>query len=365
MEQNRRYVKLHKHASTNEQIWSGFRRIEINMIGAQSLGEMIGLLIDSIPLTFPLVEVATLCCVDPEYEMSRLLAEDGGALMDKGAFFTITQEELEVLFPQPRRPKLGPVDVNTRSLLFPLYREPLGSMALTPLLLHGKLIGCLNQGSANVRHFNEEIATHLLEHLAAVTAMCIENALIHEKLKLDGLTDALTHVANRRFFERRLAEEVERWMRRSEPLSCLVADIDHFKRINDSHGHLVGDQVLKQMAAILGQDLRACDVLARYGGEEFVFLLPNASRPQAVEIAERLRVTVESMVRVTQGGQTEGVTISIGVACLEPNASMTAIKPGDWLFKQADQALYRAKQAGRNRVEPAETSMTVAESPSD
>ena len=351
MAQDRLSTEFQTQARYNEQIWSGFRKIEVSMIGAQSLGHMIGLLVGGIRNAFPRVNCATLACSDPEYEMLRIVELDSDHTLDPGAFFTVPTDTLSALFPHPYRPIIGPVEATARSLLFPEYKEPLGSIALAPLVLHGKLIGCLNQASQNARHFTKDTATDLLQHLTSVTAMCIENAVIHERLKVDGLTDALTHVANRRFFERRLSDEVERWLRRKEPLSCLIADIDYFKQINDKYGHHTGDQVLRQVAELLGKELRASDVLARYGGEEFVFLLPNASCMQAQEIAERLRANVEHSVKVEQKQEKTGITISIGVACLEPGATVTGSMPGDWLFKQADNAMYRAKQEGRNRVQ--------------
>src|SRR5581483_10465516 len=138
---------------------------------------------------------------------------------------------------------------------------------------------------------------------------------------------------------RRLGEEVERWLRRREPLAYMLVDIDHFKRVNDSYGHQVGDQVLQQVA----------ELLARFGGEEFMLLLPNTTRAQATAIAERLCRNVERHPFVASGVQNLTVTVSIGVACLE-NEPADLPAPGARLFKQADAALYAAKQAGRNRV---------------
>jgi diguanylate cyclase (GGDEF)-like protein len=147
-----------------------------------------------------------------------------------------------------------------------------------------------------------------------------------------------------------LGEEVERWLRRREPLTYMLVDIDHFKKVNDNHGHHVGDQVLKQVAEMLGSELRGVDLLARYGGEEFMLLLPDTTRDDGAAIAKRLCANVARQPFTCDGDQRVKVTVSIGVACLEGERSYLPT-PGMWLFQQADAALYAAKQAGRNRVE--------------
>jgi len=258
--------------------------------------------------------------------------------------------ELERLFEHPWRSRLGPCTPALQQKLFPGYPKTVQSLASAPLTLKGKLFGCLNQGSHDAAHFTPATATDLLDHLAVVTAMCIDNALSHERLKLVGLTDALTCIANRREFERRLAEEVERWSRRDEPLTCVLMDIDHFKKINDRYGHQVGDRTLQRVAELLEQDRRATDVLARYGGEEFVLLLPNTSPDQAAIIAERLRGKLAGHAFAGVDDQPLSVTASFGIGCLESGAGPHHVEEGAWLVKQADTALYRAKNGGRNRV---------------
>ena len=360
-------ARLKDQIRENERIWSGFRQIEIKMIGAHSLYELVAILVNGIPRKFPGVDRVTLAYFDPEYEMARLLDQndaqtnaDGDQGGQKGvlirprlepsSFISISRETLITLFPSPWKPQLGVYGPQIQSLLFPDQHKPLGSMALAPLVLRGELIGCLNQGSFDSAHFQPGTATDLLDHLAAVTALCLDNAVSHERLKLDGLTDPLTGVANRRFFERRLADEVERWSRRKEPLACMLADIDHFKRVNDQFGHQVGDRALQQVAGLLGEDLRGVDVLARYGGEEFVLLLPNTNVQQAEAIAERLRTKIAGQPFSGPEERPLDITVSIGLACLGPDIKLDDVQPGLWLFQQADAALYQAKQSGRNRV---------------
>ena len=344
----RRMPMLEDQLRRNEHIWSGFRRIEINMVGAQSFSELLSILSRGILKTFHSVECVTVACFDPEYELTRLLENVDANDMQGQIFIGLGPDAIASLYAKPYRPWLGPFDSVAHSSLFPNVGK-VGSVALAPLILKGRLIGSLNQGSPKASHFVSHDATDLLEHLAAVTAMCIDNAVSHERLKLDGLTDPLTGISNRRFFERRLTEEVGRWRRSGSSLCCVVVDIDHFKRVNDRFGHQTGDIILQRVALELGKALRSSDVLARYGGEEFVLLLPETSMSMAVEIAERLRKDISIMGFDKSMPADFQVTVSLGLASLIMENGIKD-SPGDWLFNQADKALYRAKDSGRNRV---------------
>ena len=159
------------------------------------------------------------------------------------------------------------------------------------------------------------------------------------------VTDTLTQINNRRYFMQRAVEEVNRESRNNQPLVLLMMDLDHFKKINDSYGHAVGDVVLQQVAAVLKSNLREIDILGRIGGEEFAMLLPNTLLEEAVLLAERLRQSVEKIVFETPGNLPVTVTFSIGAAVFED--AMTNI--GD-LLRNADEAMYYAKHSGRNCV---------------
>lgn len=165
-----------------------------------------------------------------------------------------------------------------------------------------------------------------------------------ELLRL-STTDSLTQLANRRRFDRLLDEEIRRARRSGSPLSVLLADIDHFKRVNDSYGHPFGDECLRQVAAMLAAHCqRAGDVAARYGGEEFVVLLPGLDAGQAIALAESIRCAI-TQLQLQHGEQPVALTISLGVATLTP----ALVAPVD-LLAAADAALYQAKNGGRNRV---------------
>ena len=158
-----------------------------------------------------------------------------------------------------------------------------------------------------------------------------------------ALTDPLTGLLNRRAMEQRLREAAHAFQRSGRGVSVVMADVDHFKRVNDVHGHAIGDRVLRAVAALLSEQLRAHDAVARWGGEEFLLLLPETGAATACEVAERLRAAAEARLAAA-AGIGEAVTMTFGVALLE-----RGMRVGECL-KHADDALYAGKAAGRNRV---------------
>jgi two-component system cell cycle response regulator len=181
----------------------------------------------------------------------------------------------------------------------------------------------------------------------------IEQAHTIEQAKADNArlealahTDPLTHLLNRRALTIGLVAGLERVRRYNSPLTMLAIDIDHFKEVNDTHGHLMGDEVLRGIATILQRSLRSVDMVARYGGEEFVGVLPETGEQGAIAFAERIRQRVEQQMFDSQSGKTAQVTVSIGVSSF-PAPHVETVED---LFARADAALYRAKEKGRNRV---------------
>jgi diguanylate cyclase (GGDEF)-like protein/PAS domain S-box-containing protein len=171
-----------------------------------------------------------------------------------------------------------------------------------------------------------------------------ERKRLEEDLRSQAATDPLTGVANRRSFESTARREVERARRYAKPFAVLALDIDHFKRVNDTYGHDIGDIVLKSMAEVCLTKLRATDILARLGGEEFAMLLPETDIEAAATLAERMRVAIETSPIATAKGALP-ITVSLGVAQHAPNEPTI-----DAAMKRADEALYEAKRTGRNRV---------------
>jgi len=171
-----------------------------------------------------------------------------------------------------------------------------------------------------------------------------------DTLKVEALVDALTGVANRRAFDRRLSEEWRRGLRGRTPVAAVLIDIDFFKSYNDEYGHVAGDRALKLVAGTLtSSSSRAEDFIARYGGEEFVVLLPYCSVADAADIADSMRAMVQALAITHAANPSGRLTISAGVACAVPTVGTTA----EELVAAADRALYAAKRAGRNRVSEA------------
>ena len=168
-------------------------------------------------------------------------------------------------------------------------------------------------------------------------------AQYHEVIYRMAVTDGLTNLSNRKQLDTCLAEEIARAERYGRELSVLLTDVDHFKRINDTYGHLVGDSVLRGIAAVLQERLRPTDRIGRYGGEEFCAILPDTALREAATVAEHLRACVQARTLTADEHQVR-VTISIGVADWHPGLSLDA------LYGAADAKLYDAKRQGRNRV---------------
>ncbi len=174
--------------------------------------------------------------------------------------------------------------------------------------------------------------------------LCLERIELYDKLQELSIHDVLTKVYNRRHFMSRYQEEFQRAKKFKLNLAFLMIDIDHFKKINDNYGHLVGDAVLREVARIIRENMREIDFLARFGGEEFSIILPEADKASAIMAAERISVRV-SQERIKVFDETLNITISVGVATFPQNTLHS-----DVLMEVADKALYKAKLSGRNRV---------------
>lgn len=182
-----------------------------------------------------------------------------------------------------------------------------------------------------------------LETLLSCLLFPLRNALLYREAVLSALRDPLTQTGNRIAMNQALQREADIAKRSSQPLSVLMVDIDHFKRINDNYGHSVGDEALREVAGVLKASLRNIDMVFRYGGEEFLVLLSNTSSEVAAMVGERLHQAVHNLQVVFQG-QALQMSISLGCATLQAGESV------DGLQQRADQALYQAKRNGRNRL---------------
>jgi diguanylate cyclase (GGDEF)-like protein len=338
-------------ARRNEDKLQRLQALELLLLGAESLPELIQMVLHRYREDFAL-DAVSLMLVDPHYEIRRFLEDESLQVADHPnlifkADCDAIPEDTANLFPT-----LGAFDAKQHALLFNIAHKELHSVALLPLVRQGRVMGCLNLGSSDSRRFVNGSGTDLLERLTAIISICLENTLNVERLKHTGLTDALTAINNRRFFDQRICEEIERARRHQKALSCLFVDIDHFKMINDSYGHKSGDKVLRNVAALLNEQMRRSDILARYGGEEFAILLCNTDLDAAEEIAERLRLTIHATPQAGINNEEIPVSVSIGVAATDPaqTPDIDIEQQADRLIARADEALYEAKKAGRNRV---------------
>ena len=289
---------------------------------------------------------------DPDYDIRHLLMAAGTPADDIPCLILV--ELLSGFAPQYvalRQPWFGPFCACDHQLALPGFEGP-GSVAMIPLTYRGKPMGSLNFGSDDPQRFGRGLAGDCLVHLGVIVSFCIENTLNRARLLRSGFTDVLTGWHDRRYFVLRLKEELARARRDGTRLVCLMLDIDHFKRVNDTWGHTAGDAVLTELANRIDSQVRNSDVAARYGGEAFVVLLPDTDTGAAECVAERIRRAIAAEPVVFAERETGTMTASIGISAATPASDRTELKTlGEALIARADVALYRAKSKGRNRVE--------------
>ena len=222
--------------------------------------------------------------------------------------------------------------------------EPPAVAALAiPVRAKGRIFGVLALYRHSGAPFDDSELADVLG-LAGQAGSAIDTSYLHEDVKRQSLTDGLTGLWNRRQFELRAAQELERASRFGERFSVVLVDLDDFKAVNDTHGHLVGDAVLVEAAQRIVANTREVDTVARFGGEEFVLLLPQTDRPGALRVAEKVRGELAANPMATDAGDLP-VTLSAGVAS-HPDDGMSV----EALLGVADEALYAAKAAGKNCV---------------
>lgn len=242
-----------------------------------------------------------------------------------------------------------PLMTSVRDIIAPLG---IRSILVMPIIFEEKVIGTLFLRTSRAQHEFSESEIHLLKTISDASANTLYNAFLFsqiedEKTRLEKLaiTDYLTGIYNIRYFYHRIIEEYSRAERYALPISCLMVDIDFFKKINDAYGHKAGDTVLKKFAQLLKRYVRKSDVLARYGGEEFIVMLPQTTADGALAEAERIRSAIKNHKFDCLRNQIS-ITVSIGIATF-PNPKITT---HDELISASDDALYEAKKSGRDCV---------------
>ena len=288
---------------------------------------------------------ATLLIANPETGLLSVLASTHGR-SDSIHLFPLEDPGIEHLRRADR--PLPWSQIASRSPAFSLYGPEPDGLAV-PLLSQERLIGLLMVGRKEGSRSYPAEELDLLNLLAHHVATVFENARLFESATYEGLTGLLRREA----ILEQLDRELERAQRYGRPLTVAMADLDHFKEVNDRYGHLAGDALLRRMAQLVAGGLRSTDWIGRYGGEEFLLLLPETDMAGAAAVAEKIRHRVQATPVPMEDGAPARVTISIGLATLSeiPGPGAGRIVARD-LIAAADRSLYAAKHAGRNRVFP-------------
>jgi diguanylate cyclase (GGDEF)-like protein len=337
----------------NERTLRRFQNVELRLIGSQDFASFLDTLFRHLPEEFSLTRV-TLWLDDRAPMLLELLDPAALRELDYSSLKTAREGGLAAqALCEEGRPWLGrPHELDDAALHAFFGDAPAPASAIVLPLAAGETVsGYLCLGSDDGGRFGEGMATDILERFASIVTASLDNVAHRERLKQLGMTDSLTGLANRRYFDERLREELMRAARYGAPVGCLFIDIDSFKVINDTYGHQTGDRALAAVAACVRQQVRLGDTVARYGGEEFAALL-QGDRADALTVAERVRLAVERLALQDDQGEPIALTVSIGVAARTVNGTPAdAVTLGRAIMDEADRAMYQAKRNGRNRIE--------------
>lgn len=338
-------------AHRNQSIMARHQSFDLKIIGANSFRELITNIFSALAITSEL-DVVSLVLFDKFGDLQQMLCD---LKIDLNEFphLIFLRHEVELSQPETalRKPQLGLYQSLAYSSYFSSFNKKPASIAIIPMRRQSRLIGCLNLGSFKADRFQPNMATDFIERLGSIIAICLENVINNERLTYIGLTDPLTNVSNRRYVEQRMLEEIARARRQRYSIACMYLDIDFFKQINDRYGHQGGDDVLKEVAKRIKDELRLSDTLGRFGGEEFVVVLVNTNLHDAIQVAERIRKSIAGQDFVLSEAGTCQATISIGLTTIDENTNYDdASSIARDLVLRADRALYQAKNGGRNQV---------------
>ncbi len=233
-------------------------------------------------------------------------------------------------------------DITKHNELVKIFQGiPVRALFIFPIVVAEEVAGALLVSADNIQVL-PEAEVQILINIATQAGVALQNIASLNEVKQQADTDGLTNLYNRRYFNEKLEELVDRAKENGSNLSLIMMDVDNFKKYNDTFGHPAGDQLLKIVAGVVGEAVREGDIVARYGGEEFVVILKNTGRETALQIAERIRVSVAN---IPLGTLKSPITISLGVGTIPEHAL-----DRNSLLEFADQSLYYAKQSGKNRV---------------
>ena len=344
-----RLQDLTEAAARNDEVRRKTQERELALLRASSLPLLIELLQAGLRKSFNL-DAVSLVLQDPHHEMRHMLAGEPASSGARGVLFVDSLTPLAPQLVELDRPWFGPFREVEHLQVMPQSRG-IASLALVPLRRGEQLDGVLVFGSRDPQRFTPDLASDYMAHLGIIAAICLENAVNRARLVRSGLTDFLTGFHNRRYMQARLREELARAQRDKGAVACLMIDVDNFKKLNDAHGHLAGDSVLREVARRIDSQIRLSDTGARFGGDEFAVVLPGGQERDAEALARRVLQTVSSTLIPVAPGVTATITLSIGVAVARPESTTRDLKLlAERLIAEADGALYKSKAAGRNCV---------------
>ncbi len=328
------------------------RDTALALTSSLELDDILDRILDNVGRVVP-HDAVNIMLVDPNGETTTIVRSQGYSERGAGGVinFRFVLSGVPILKQMVRDGKPVTIPDTTASELWVRRSESdwVNSYIGAPIRIRGETVGFLNLDSATPGFFNDRHAEQMLA-FADQAAIAIQNARMYTKLQELAITDPVTGAFNRRGLTQLGDREVDRSIRFAHPLTAVMLDIDHFKRVNDTYGHLTGDRVLRALARCCRDSVRNVDIVARYGGEEFVLLLSETDVSMGATVAERLRSAVEELyVEADTPGDMPGkgvrITASLGVAALTQD--MTNLSE---LIASADHALYVAKQTGRNRI---------------
>ena len=322
----------------NEEIARKFFEIEKRILTILDFTDLFEVLLTEIRSKFG-IPYTWISLIDNS-DLSGFIQELEASEALKPLLNVIDRESFDTLVGERSSPLLVNHNLKPYFRLLPKNRKYfVKSMAIAPISLDGQLIGSLNQADISAKRFQPGIDTSLLEQLAVKVSLCLSNVTAHEKLRYLAYHDPLTGLLNRRVMESVLEREYYRYQRYPKSLSLVFVDLDHFKHVNDAHGHDRGDDLLKYVARVLMKLSRNTDVVARYAGDEFVMILPETDIDSAGLLMER----VQSHFKRNPLSVKE-ITIPISISYGIATAGDLNIDSPQSLLKHADQALYVAKE---------------------
>ena len=346
------YKQLLEQAKVNQKRLEKFQALELKLLETNSLSSLVKVLVGDYRREFSL-DALGLTLFDWHGDLQEFMSDKSN--LPPGAAISAAPDALRQLDHCPGGIRLGEYKPDIHDQFFPGYRIRKGSIALLKLVRQERDIGLLALASRNQNRYEQSAGTAFLNRLATIASVCIENALNLERVRQLSYRDPLTRLYNRRFFSEHLNQGMANAQRSGQPISCIYLDVDYFKRINDVHGHAMGDWVLREIARRIRLQLRLGEPLARIGGEEFAIVLTDTQLEEARTVAERIRLAMEDRYFDLPKGGSHKVTVSCGVAEYRPHAHDELEELGDRLLDKADAALLLAKEGGRNQVRCAST----------